>query len=143
MSLTAEIIKQIFITIDYKNLFDKKYQSNKKISIEYEDDQIGTYSIWSSKHKIQNNSLYIICTKMDEEIHLILQLDKNPMFGFSYNERPSMKILQNNVWISPSIYLQANLLSGVELLSSWGILFESSPPSEEMVEALAALIDVT
>lgn len=150
-NLTAEIVKHILNRLGFYSenssnlLFSDSFKTKKSINLEFEDNEKTTIPVWSCQEKINENILNLVYTRIIDnniiDIYLVLQLNDQPIFGISFADSCRINLFFQNKWGVSSVYTQAQLLSGIELICSMNLDLEAAAPSAVLFEALDSLIE--
>lgn len=125
-------------------------QSDKILSIKYEDEVVIDHSIWAGETKIQEAKLRAICVDISQndlyEYLLIFQLENQPIYGirFSYDDEDDGLFLlkESGNWVVASILIQIKTLLGMETIATYGLFWEKLSDLTDLYEATSVLIDL-
>jgi hypothetical protein len=158
-NLQKEIIKKIFANFgiiqgsDFGKFGVTQFLYSEKLGVEYEDKTVN-HNIFAGECKIQDNVFRVIMVDLSinyPEFAVVFQLEQFPVHGLILNFAPVIEdetvfgefvVAQGEGWKSTNTYIQAQALVGTELLSSYGVMWNSCSNVETLLPWLDKLVDL-
>jgi len=151
--LTLEIIKHIYKNLGlidnlkhYYSIIDNKFLLNKKISFLDENDNTIENNVWGIELTSNDEILKILVANCSitniPEYSVIISLNNIPPFALSLiDDKYGTISYFVNRWINSSIYLQANLLAGMEKLKDESMQWKKCNDFDDLYKKMIMFIE--